>query len=216
MVRDDRPMASLRRWTPVVVLLVAPLLGACGDDGEDGDGDDRSPATESTSEDTSSPAPPTSEATSTTTEAAGLPDTCDVVSQEDVSVAFGVEFGAPVIVGSGRSEGDLAWKADSCEWTAEDLVEVQVGLTGPDDFTQGEFTCPEPIEIVSTVEPVPGLGDAAWWKLDEAPPLEATLRVCTASYFFDVDVEFEDGVDFQGDPKAQSIALAGVVIAKLG
>lgn len=80
---------------------------------------------------------------------------------------------------------------------AEDLVEVQLALTGPDDSMQGELTCPEPRAIASTVEPVEGLGRSAWWERDDAPPLEATLRVCTEGYNFDIDLEYEDGVDLR-------------------
>lgn len=213
-------MRSLRSSTPVLLLLFVPALGACGDSEDPGllPEDETSEATTATTDATdtgSSPVPPTAEVSSDVP--AGLPAACDVLTPEDVAAAYGVPFGPAEPGGGGHTEGDVEWQSDNCDWEAQDLVEVQLALTGPEDFTGDDtFTCPEPTAIAATVEPVPGLGDAAFWEVDEAPPLEATLRVCTADYNFDIDLDFEDGVDFQGDPRAQSIALAAVVIAKLG
>ena len=139
-----------------------------------------------------------------------------MISAQEVDAAFGVSFGPGEVGAGGTGEGDLAWASDNCDFEAEDLLEVQLALTGTDDFT-GDFTCPEPPEsVASTVEPVPGLGDAAYWEVEVSPPLEAKLRVCTAGYNFDVELEYEDGADFQGVPKQQAIALATVVLGKLG
>lgn len=209
-------MRSPRLLTPVLVLALAPALAACGGDG--GEPEDSPPASSTPDPVEESTDAATDATTGATASDAGgeLPDACDAVTSDDVAAAYGVPFGAAEPGGGGHTEGDLGWQSDNCDWEAEDLVEVQLALTGPADFTGGEFTCPEPTSIASTVERVPGLGDSAYWELDDAPPLEATLRVCTASYNFDIDVEYEDGVDFEGDPKQQSIALAGVVLAKVG
>jgi hypothetical protein len=208
------------------MLLLVPVLVGCGDDDEPedtppsssspDDPDETSEGTSSpTSEATSETPSETTSATAETSGAAGLPAACDVITADDVTDAFGVAFGLPEPGGGGHSEQDVEWQSDNCSFEAADLVEVQLALSGPDDYTDG-FTCPEPTAIASTVEPVSGVGDRAYWERDEAPPLEATLRVCTASYNFDIDLEYEDGVDFQGDPRKQSIALAKAVLAKIG
>jgi hypothetical protein len=206
-------MRSNPGFLAVAVLLLAPVLTGCGDDD---DSDDNTPPS------STSPSSPGGETessatatTDTTTATATLPRACDVLTSEDVAAAYGVEFGPAEPGGGATNEQDLSWQSDNCDWEAEDLVEVQLALAAPDDFTPA-FACPEPTAIGSTVEPVQGVGDQAWWEVDDAPPLEASLRVCTASYNFDIDLDFEDGVDFEGDPKAQSIVLAGVVLAKLG
>jgi predicted small lipoprotein YifL len=215
-------MSSPRRLPVLAVLLLLPVLAGCGDDEpEDAPPSSSSPSSpggESTAEDSTATSEATSEATTdATTEAAGLPPACEVMTSDDLAAAFGVQFGPAEPGGGGHTEQDVEWQSDNCDWEAEDLVEVQLALTGPDDFTGDDaFTCPEPSSIAATVEPVEGVGDRAYWKRDEAPPLEATLRVCTASYNFDIDLDYEDGVDFEGDPQQQSIALARVVLAKLG
>lgn len=208
-------MGTFRTLVPVLVLTAA-VFAACGEDDE--------PENEPPSSTT--PSPPASESATATagtsdaptaTDAAELPDACDVLTADDVATAFGVEFGDPTPGVGGHTEGDVEWQSDNCQWESTDLVEIQLALTGPADFTGDDaFTCPEPTTILSTVEPVQGLGEAAYWEVDDSPPLEAKLRVCAAAYNFDIDIEYEDGVDFQGDPQQQSIALAGVVLAELG
>ncbi|WP_183094383.1 hypothetical protein [Nocardioides stalactiti] len=201
--------------TPLVIVVAA--LAGCGDNSDDGS----APPTSSAPSVVVSTQTPTDLGTPTggitTTEGStALPSACEVIGAADVAAAFAVPFGPGQPGGGGVAEGDLAWQSDNCDWEAEDLLEVQLALVGPDDFTEGDFTCPEPTAIASTVEPVPGLGDAAYWDRDDSPPLEATLRVCRADSFFDIDLEYEDGVDFEGDPQQQAIALAGLVLVALG
>jgi|GEM_PF-6067060 len=215
-------MTSLRPLVPVVVLLLAPALAACGDDDEP----ENTPPSATTpdspevpSEGTSSDTPgETSPTDAGTTDAGGeLPNPCDVLTAADVQAAFGVPFGEPSQGGGGYTEQDIEWQSQDCNFEAEDLVEIDFALTGPDGFAAGDFQCPKPTEILATVTPVEGLdAQEAWWKRAENPPLEATLRVCTESYNFDIELEYEDGVDFQGDPQQQSIALAEVVLDRLG
>ena len=201
--------------------MLATVVTGCGD-GDDSDDntppsssspDSPGPSSDATSDATS----PTEDSSATTEAPAGLPNACDVLTSEDVEAAFGVPFGDPGFGGGGHTQQDVEWQSDNCDWEADDLVEVQFGLTGRDDFTVGEFQCLEPSDIASTVTPaqVPGALEA-WWDRDDAPPLEATLRVCTEGYNFDIDLEYEDGVDFQGDPMQQSIALAETAIGVLG
>lgn len=209
-------MSSFTRLAPVLLLVLAPAVSACGGD-SDNTTDDAAPPPSSTpsAPSTSSPTASDTSASSSAPADGALPAACDVLAPTDVQAAFGVEFGPGEPGGGGTTEDDLEWSSDNCDWEASDLVEVQLAVTGPDDFT-GELTCPEPTSVASTVEPVPDLGEAAYWEVDDSPPLEATLRVCTAGYNVDIDLEHEDGTDVQGDPLQQSIALATVVLAKLG
>ena len=218
-------MTSLRPLLPVLALLLAPALAACGDDDEPENTppsattpDSPEVPSEGTSSDSEGETSASDPGTEVTTDAGGaLPNPCDVLTAADVQAAFGVPFGEPSQGGGGYSEQELEWQSQDCNFEAEDLVEVDFALTGPDDFREGDFQCPRPTEIVSTVTPVEGLdAEQAWWKLDENPPLEATLRVCTDGYNFDIELEYEDGVDFQGDPQQQSIALAEVALERLG
>ena len=61
---------------------------------------------------------------------------------------------------------------------------------------------------------VPGSTDG-WWKVSDAPPLEATLRACSATANVEVDLDYEDGVDYQGDPRQQAAQIAGLVLSGL-
>lgn len=212
-------MRSSRGFLVIAALLLTPVLGACGDDG-DGDGDGATPSASATDSPTDATSVASTDATTasvTATAGDGLPPACEVVTAADVEAAFGVPFGDPAFGGGGHTEQDIAWQSDDCNFEAEDLVQVDFGLTGPDDFRTGGFQCPEPRGIAATVSPVevPGAVEA-WWEVDDAPPLEATLRVCTDAYNFDIELEYEDGVDFQGDPQTQAIALAVVALEKLG
>jgi len=214
-------MRTSRRFLAIGVLLLTPVLVACGDDGDgDGDRDGTTPSasvTDSPTEATTAASTDATTATATTAAADELPPASEVVTSADVAAAFGVPFGDPALGGGGHTEQDIAWQSDDCNFEAEDLVQVDLALTGPDDFRTGAFQCPEPAGIAATVTPVdvPGALEA-WWEVDDAPPLEATLRVCTEAYNFDLGLDYEDGVDFEGDPQAQAIVLAGVVLAKLG
>ncbi len=202
-----------RQMWPVAVLLLVCALAGCGDDGDDPE----------SSDDTTTSATPSETGATSTTEAvpsaapAGLPAACDAVSTAEVSAAYGVDF-AEGGGGTGTTtEQGVKWTSDNCNFVATDLVEVNVKLTGPDDFTAGDFHCPEPVWILATVEPVDDVvgADEAWWKASESPPLEATLRVCTAAANVDIDLEYEDGVDLEGDPRTQTIALAEQVLSAL-
>ncbi len=209
----------LRRLWPAALLALAPVLAACG--GDDGDsGDDATPTPTPTS---SAPVTPTEEpttddaTTAPTTEAATLPAACDIVSATDVADAYGVTVGPAEVGGGGTSEGDLAWSSDDCSFEADDLVEVTVKLTGPDDFSQGAFGCPQPGEIASIVEPADDIAGATdgWWKVSDSPPLEATLRACTDAVLLEIELDYEDGVDYEGDPRNQSIGLAEQLLTTL-
>lgn len=210
----------LRRTWPAAVLLLAPVLAACSDDADSTPDDDTSSSAPAPSETPSSaPASTPSETEETTTAppASSLPAACDLITADDLAKAMGVTF-APGRAGTGdTTEQDLSWTSDDCSFEAEDLVEVTVKLTGPDDFTQGRFGCPQPPEVGSIIDPADDIAGATdgWWKVSDAPPLEATLRACSATALVDVEMEYEDGVDYEGDPRAQAAQLAEFVLANL-
>lgn len=216
----------LRRTLPAALLLLAPVLAACGDDGDTPDADVTSSPTDPTSAATPSPSAITPSATPTTVTsaapstappAATLPAACDLVTSDAVAKAYGITVG-PADDGSGAtSEGGRSWKSDDCSFEAKDLVEITVKVSGPGDFTQGTFGCPQPNEVASIVDPADDIAGATkgWWKVSDAPPLEATLRACTAGVLLDIELEYEDGVDYQGDPRNDSIAFAERILADL-
>lgn len=212
-MRISRPLLA------AAVLLTASTLVACGEDDEPANRPPASSSPESPDQPPASSAPPSDGQSTTSTDdpAGALPAACDVLTPEDVEAAFGVDFGEPGFGAGGHTEDNVEWQSDNCDWEATDLLEVTFALTGPDDFQGGTLQCPEPTGIASEVTPVDVVGaQSAWWDRDDSPPLEATLRVCTAAYNFDIDVEFEDGVDFQGDPQQQSITLAQTALSTLG
>ncbi|UMG94213.1 hypothetical protein [Nocardioides sp. TF02-7] len=209
-------------------LLATSLLAACSDDDGGDDGEEAAETSEATEESSSPSDPDTPEPSGTAgpestddpdgggTTAGALPAACDVLTADDIAAAYGVTVGPGSIGGGGHSEQDVEWQSDNCSWEADDLVEVDFALSGPDDFPAG-FTCPEPLAIASQVEPVevPG-ATRAFWDVDDSPPLEAVLRVCTDAFVFDIELEYEDGAEHEGDPRQQSIGLAKTALAALG
>jgi hypothetical protein len=219
----------VRRMWPVAVLLLAPVLAACGDDsaGDDGSEDATSSAapTETTSDaateastpattDTASAEP---EEPTTSAAPAGLPSACDLVGEADVTEAYGVAVVQDGVGSGTTSEQDLEWTSENCSFQAEGLVEVTVKLTGPEDFRRGTFQCPQPDDIAAIVEPVDDIvgADEGWWKVSDSPPLRATMRACTTSANVDIDLDYEDGVEYEGDPRNQSVALMEKALTSL-
>lgn len=210
----------VRRTWPVAALVLVPVLAGCGDD-EPADEPD-STETSSSPSVTPTPSPTATETTETssappTSQAPALPTACELVTADTLAKALGVTFAAGEPGGGGTDEGGKAWKSDNCSFEAEDLMEVTVKLTGPGDFTRGAFGCVQPSEVGSILEPATDVAGASdgWWKVSEAPPLEATLRACSADLNVDVEFEYEDGVDYEGDPRQQAAQLAEHVLAAL-
>lgn len=217
-------MRSLRRLAPIAVLLLAPVLAGCGDDGgDDKDSNEGAPPTSSSPDapDSSDPATDATEATSdaessSPAEPVELPGACDVVTADDVGAAYGVEFGTGEVGGGGTSENDVEWQSDNCDWESEGLLEVQLAISGPDDF-EGEVTCPVPGKKNATpVQPPGPEAIRAWWIVEDQQPLEATLRLCTTESLVEIGLEFEGGTDYLGDPQIQTTALASYVLTQLG
>lgn len=213
----------VRRLWPVALLLLTPVLAACGDD-EDGPGGEppsSSPPLPSDSVSTPDvPSPTTSptDASTTATSAApgALPSPCDVVSAADVTAAYGETFVRDGLGGGTTSQQGIEWTSKNCNFEVDDRVEVTVKLTGPGDFTKGSFQCVAPSDISGIVAPADVTGaTSAWWKTNEAPPLEATLRACTDSVIVEIEIEYDDGVSYEGDPQNQSAVLAEGILAKL-
>lgn len=215
----------VRRTLPAALLLLAPVLAACGDGDESPDADVTSSPTTPTSDAPTTPSALTPSATptevtsaaSSAPPAATLPAACDLATSEAIAKNFGVTVGPAEVGGGGSSEGGREWKSDNCSFEAKDLVEITVKLTGPGDFTKGAFGCPQPTEVAAIVDPADDIAGATkgWWKVSDAPPLEATLRACTAGVLLDIELEYEDGVDYQGDPRNDSVAFAERILADL-
>jgi len=209
----------VRRLWPAALLVLTPALAACGDDepGEDGPSAEPSPTAASSTVTTPTAAPSSTPAAPSTAPAAGLPAACDVVSADDLAEAYGMSFGAPEVGGGSTSEQGVEWSSDNCSFEAEDLAEVTVKLTGPEDFAKGAFGCPQPPEVGGSVEPVRDIAGASggWWKVSNPPTFEGELRACTDAVLLEIDLEYEEGVQYEGDPVNQSIGLAEKILAAL-
>jgi len=216
-----------KRWILSVtgVLALTPALAACGDDEPDEAATDpttssSSEAPETGGEDTPSPTesvdPVESGSPGDSGTTSGLPAACDVLTPLDVATAYGATPADGTVGAGGYSENDITWETDNCDFEAEDFFELELALAGEADFHDG-FTCPKQTPIASTVTKVkvPG-ADSASWEVDDEQPFEGSLRVCTADTVFDLTLEFEEGYQHEGDPKAQTISLAQVVLGKLG
>ncbi|GAA3682100.1 hypothetical protein GCM10022237_46080 [Nocardioides ginsengisoli] len=221
----------VRRLTPAALLLLAPVLAACN--GKDAASDSPAPSTPASAPSTADSPTPTaassatspssaSSATSapvevTSAPAAGLPAACDIVTADDVAAAYGVTVGQAEVGGGSTSEGARTWSSDNCSFEAPDLVEVTVKLSGPEDFSKGGFGCPQPSDISGVVEPADDIAGAAhgWWKVSNPPHFKASLRACTTTALLEIDLDYQDGVDYEGDPRNQSAALAERLLAAL-
>lgn len=207
----------VRRLWPAALLLLTPVLAACGDDDGPTAQDPDTPATSAPTTD----AVPSTDAAGTTSEPtpapSGLPAACDVVTADDLAEAYGMSFGAPEVGGGDTSEGGLAWNSDECSFEAADLAEVTVKLTGPDGFTQGEFGCPQPRDDDGIVEPADDIAGAGkgWWKVSNPPEFEGELRACTDEVLLEIDLDYEDGVQYEGDPRSQSVGLAEKLLTRI-
>jgi len=212
----------VRRLWPAALLLLTPVLAACGDDEPDADD---APSTASTPTEAVSPteateptAPSSTPAATTSAPAAGgLPAACDVVTGDDLAEAYGMPFGAAEVGGDDHSEAGLAWTSDDCSFESAGLAEVTVQLTGPEDFTQGAFGCPQPADDDGIVDPADDIAGAngGWWKVSNPPDFEGELRACADAVLLQIDLDYEDGVQYEGDPFNQSVALAEKILATI-
>lgn len=209
----------LRRLAPAAVLLLAPVLAACGDDEPDGTEDPTS-AAPTTSTAPSTPAT-TPAATETTSEATVEPPpaavaACDLIAAGDVGKVMGVTFTAGSPDTEDEKEGGASWTASECSFEAKDLVEVSVRVAGADAFASGKLACPMPSDAEGTVEPRDVTGaDKAWYKISPPPNFAGVVRACSADALVEVELDYEDGVDYEGDPGDQASRLAAFVLANL-
>ncbi|GAA1506477.1 hypothetical protein [Nocardioides humi] len=197
----------VRRFWPAALLLLTPVLAACGDDDQPVD---ETPTPTPSPTETASTPETTAPTEPSTTAAAGLPAACDVVTADDLAEAYGMTFGAPEVGGDDTSENGLAWTSDDCSFEAPELAEVTVKLTGPEDFTQGSFGCPQPTDDDGIVEPANDIAGATggWWKVSNPPDFEGELRACADAVLLQIELDYEDGVQYEGDPLNQTVGLA--------
>lgn len=193
----------LRRLWPAAVLVLAPVLAACGDDG-DPDTEPTPSATPTSEAATPTPSetPTSSAMTPTTTPptveptTAGRPPACDLLTDGDVSKALGET------VAAGKATG-----ADTCTFTGS-TVTVKVSVSGPG-------ACTQPADTDGNVEPSDVAGaKTSWWKTSSAPPLVALQRACAKDAKVDVALTYSTP-SYEGDPSAGSAQLAGLVLASL-
>lgn len=192
----------LRRLWPAAVLVLAPVLAACGDDGKP-DAEPTPSATPTSEAPTPTPTEtPTPSATATTTVPTAEPTsstrlpTCDLLTDGDVSKALGET------VATGKPAG-----AGTCTFAGKTVtVKVTVRDAGP---------CTQPDDSDGNVEPSDVAGaKTSWWKTSSAPPLVALQRACSKQANVDVDLAYSTP-SYEGDPSAGSAQLAGLVLASL-
>ncbi|MCR1785477.1 hypothetical protein KVF89_23265 [Nocardioides carbamazepini] len=208
----------VRRLWPAALLLLTPVLAACGDDDPDADDTSTAESTPTEATPTPTPTPPPSSTPTAPSSAAGtLPAACDVVSAADLDEAYGMPFGAPEVGGGSTTEQDVEWSSDDCSFEADDLAEVTVKLTGPEDFVKGSFGCPQPLDVTGVVEPAQDIAGATggWWKVSSPPEFEGELRACTDAVLLQIDLDYEEGVQYEGDPLNQSVGLAEKILAAI-
>lgn len=210
----------LRRLAPAAVLLLVPVLAACGDDKEPAAGTD-DPTSEAP---TTSDAPTTPASTPAATETTSAPTeeppaavaACDLITAGDVGKVMGVSFAAGSPDSEDEKEGAVSWTASECSFEAKDLVEVSVRVAEPAAFASGKVQCPMPAEGDGSVEPRDVAGATeAWWKISPPPNFEGIVRACSTDALVEVDLDYEDGVDYDGDPGEQASQLAAFVLANL-
>ena len=209
----------LRRLAPAAVLLLVPVLAACGDDKEPAAGtDDPTSEAPTTSDAPTTPAStPATETTSAPTEEPPVAvAACDLITAGDVGKVMGVSFTAGSPDTEDEKEGAVSWTASECSFEAKDLVEVSVRVAEPAAFASGKVQCPMPAEGDGSVAPRDGAGATeAWWKIRPAPNFEGIVRACSTDALVEVDLDYEDGVDYDGDPGEQASQLAAFVLANL-
>ncbi|MBM9459979.1 hypothetical protein JK386_08690 [Nocardioides sp. zg-536] len=211
----------LRHLAPAAVLALLPAFAACSDDDPDSTSAETSsaaPTSDTAEPTTATPSPSATSATPTeTAPASTLPAACDVVTVDDLSRVYGQSFVLDGADTGETTEGGLSWRTNSCDFDVEGLVDVEVSLTGPGDFTKGSFGCPQPSDADGIVEPVDDIAGATggWWKVSSAPPLEGELRACSADALVTVEIDYEDGQDYEGDPRSESVQLAEMVLRNL-
>ena len=188
--------------TPAAALLAALALtvAGCGDDDTTGSGGGSEP--------TGSPSPAATET--------GPVTACGLVDETDVEAAYGEDVPPGTVGGGGHDDDGLQWQSDNCGFEVEDGLDVTLAVLVAEDYPDGELVCPELDTFGTPGTPVPELGDGAAWVTDEVDPNEGTLRVCGEELNFDIDVESPDGSRDPETLRAQTLALAEVVLSNLG
>ena len=138
---------------------------------------------------------------------------CDVVTTGDVADSFEVDIEKDAVGSGSADEQGITWRYRTCSWETPDQIEVTLGIATAADFPDGTLGCP-PLNYLGTPgEPVPGLDDAeAWWVESGFNEEEGTLRVCTATHLFDIDVDRPSGTVELDTLREQATALAAEVL----
>jgi len=224
-------MRTHRLWPAALLLALAPVLAACGDDGDQkADGNDTSPtpsaSTAATSEATDATGVPTaSTATASPTKASSAPPpakdapaACDLATARTVADAYDLTLGAGHPGVNLSKEDGSSWRGTTCMFSVPKTVEITIKVADAGDFEPGGgFACPQPSEKSAIIEPVDDIDGAtkAWWRTSDAPPLRALMRACTDDVLLDIQIDYADGVNYDGDPRTESAELAGLLLSNL-
>lgn len=228
-------MRTHRLWPAALLLLLAPVLAACGDDDDGAAGKDAStdaPTSASSepsavkSDVTVSTGPPSATSTdkppvtvsSAPPGATDAPPACELATARTVADAYNLTLGAGQPGVNFSKEDGSSWRGTTCMFTVPKKVEITVKVADAEDFTLGGgFACPQPSEESAIIEPVDDITGAskAWWRTSDAPPLRALMRACTDDVLLDIQIDYADGVNYDGDPRTESVELASLLIGNL-
>lgn len=105
-----------------------------------------------------------------------------------------------------KDDGEVDWQAHGCNWQS-DAFDITLAVAGPEGFENG-FECVE-LGGIGDIEPVEGLGDAAWWKWDDLHGSKGSLAVCSGERRIDVDLLGDRGTSADGTAARNgAVALA--------
>lgn len=208
---------QLIRTTAVTLAVFAGLcLAGCGGDSDDEPEAGSTPSATTPSDTTpSATTPDDSTAGSEESPPTASGGMCDVLAIADVVDSFGVEIEKDAVGAGSADQQGTTWKYRTCSWETPDQIEVRLGIATAADFPDGVLDCPPLAYLGTPGEPVPGLDADAWWVESGFNEEEGTLRVCTETHLFDIDVDRPSGTVELDTLREQAADLATKVLPRL-
>lgn len=220
-----KPRRLMSSAAAATALLLGLCVAGCSDDPGDPtseaegtvtplrDDPSNSPESQSSTPETSAPA--TSSPQDGETSGSALLGACDHIATDDVVDSFGVEIEKDAVGSGSADEQGATWKYETCSWETPDQIEVTLGITTAEGFPDGVLGCPPLAYLGTPGEPVDGLDADAWWVESGFNEEEGTLRVCTDTHLFDIDVDRPSGTVTLDLLREQATDLAVKVLFRL-
>jgi hypothetical protein len=138
---------------------------------------------------------------------------CDLLSADELADALGYEGDDGDSAPASVTQNDVSWEAQKCRWRSDSL-EVSLSVSNADDFAAGEVFCEPQVSLGDDPVALEGLGDSAWFVLDDFADPAGEVRFCTDSTLVDLKAEFTADVD--ADELRESLSgLAALVADRL-